>query len=244
VIQASFISWLDPNVLLDGVAGPIALLVVCAIVFAETGLLIGFLLPGDTLLFFTGVLAVGDKFGIGIGWICLAIAVAAFLGGELGYYIGHRFGPKVFERKESGLFSVESVRRTNAFFKRYGGLAVIIVRFVPVVRTFGPVAAGIGHMDYRKYTLYNLIGALIWGAGVTLLGNVLGRIPFVRDFAEKYLDLVLITVVLLTLVPSVWHYVQATRRARRAGAAGQAATAAAAADIALDPEVFEQPGPR
>ena len=117
---------------------------------------------------------------IDILWVCLAIGFAAFLGGEAGYFIGHKAGPRVFERKESGFFSVENVRRTNHFFQRFGGLAVIVARFVPIVRTFAPVAAGVGHMSYRKYSLYNFIGAMLWGAGLTFGGYLLGYIPPVR----------------------------------------------------------------
>ena len=124
--------------------------------------------------------------------MCLAIAAAAFLGGEVGYLIGHKLGPRVFEKKESGLFSVKNVERTNAFFERFGGLAVIVARFVPIVRTFAPVAAGVGHMNYKKYSLYNAIGALIWGAGLTFAGFLLGYIPPVADFVTKYIDVILL----------------------------------------------------
>ncbi len=216
--HSALIPWLDTNTLLGGVFGPVALLIVCAIVFSETGLLVGFLLPGDTLLFFTGILTVSGKFGVDIVWVCLAISFAAFLGGEVGYLIGHKLGPRVFERKESGLFSIENVRRTNGFFDRFGGIAVIVARFVPIVRTFTPVAAGVGHMNYKKYSLYNLIGALIWGGGLTLAGYWLGQIPPVREFAESYLDVVLLAAVTLTLAPTLWHYFRARQKARQAGA--------------------------
>jgi membrane-associated protein len=238
---AALIPWLDPNTLLGGVFGPVALLVVCAIVFSETGLLVGFLLPGDTLLFFTGVLAVGGKFGIDIWWVCLAISLAAFLGGEVGYLIGHKLGPRVFERKESGLFSVRNVERTNAFFERFGALAVIMARFVPIVRTFAPIAAGVGHMNYKKYSLYNAIGALIWGSGITLLGFGLGQIEPVREFTEKYLDVVLIAVVILTIIPTVFHYLRESRKAKRdvqAAEAEEVEITGAAERLTLEPEVF------
>eukprot|EP01031_Cornospumella_fuschlensis_P049187 gene49187-60210_t len=161
---ASFalIPWLDPEAIVT-TAGPWALLVVCLIVFAETGLLVGFLLPGDTLLIITGLLAFYPGIGFPIWVVALAIGVAAFVGGEVGYLIGHKAGPRIFERKETGLFSIANVQRTNAFFERFGGLAVILARFVPIVRTFAPVAAGVAHMNYKKYSLYNLIGALVWG---------------------------------------------------------------------------------
>jgi membrane-associated protein len=214
VVATALIPWLDPQNLIEGF-GAYALLGICFIVFAETGLLVGFLLPGDTLLIITGVLTFTGVIKIDIWWVCLAIGFAAFLGGEVGYLIGHKAGPRIFERKESGVFSIENVKRTNAFFTKYGPGAVILARFVPVVRTFAPVAAGVGHMDYRKYSLYNFIGAMVWGAGLTYLGYLLGYIPPVKDFVVKYIDLILLAAVLITLIPTIYHYIQSTVRARR-----------------------------
>src|ERR1700712_5381675 len=172
---------LDLHALLGG-AGAWALLIVCAFVFAETGLLVGFVLPGDTLLLITGVLTFADATGkatipIPIWLVCLAIAAAAWLGGEVGYLIGSRAGPRIFERRESGFFSRKNVKRTNAFFVKYGGMAVIAPRFVPIVRTFAPIAAGIGHMPRARYAAYNAVGAIIWGAGLTYIGYLLNYIP-------------------------------------------------------------------
>jgi membrane-associated protein len=225
VIHTSLIPWLDAANIIDA-AGPWALLVVCAIIFAETGLLIGFLFPGDTLLVIAGILTFsghhesggGHGIHIAIWWVCLAIGFAAFLGGEVGYLIGRKAGPRVFERKESGIFSIKNVQRTNAFFERFGPLAVVVARFVPVVRTFAPVAAGVGHMNYRKYSLYNLIGALIWGAGLTYFGYLLGYIPPVADFVKNYIDLILIGAVVVTLVPTVYHYIRASQKAKKSNA--------------------------
>jgi membrane-associated protein len=234
-VHTALIPWLDPENLINGF-GPWALLGVCAIVFAETGLLVGFLLPGDTLLVITGLLVFAGVIEIDIWWVALAIGFAAFLGGEVGYLIGHRFGPRVFERKESGLFSVKNVQRTNAFFTRFGGIAVIVARFVPIVRTFAPVAAGVGHMNYRKYSLYNLIGALIWGAGLTYAGYFLGYIPPVADFVQEYIDLILLGAVVVTLIPTVFHYIQSMLKARRS----REDAAVSEAELALDEDVFQQ----
>ncbi|BDZ44375.1 DedA family protein [Naasia aerilata] len=246
-MHTALIPWLDPDALIT-TFGAFALLGVCFIVFAETGLLIGFLLPGDTLLIITGLLTfygmhdLAEKGGITIPiwWVCLAIGFAAFLGGEVGYLIGHKAGPRIFERKETGLFSIENVRRTNKFFERFGGLAVIVARFVPIVRTFAPVAAGVGKMNYKKYSLYNLVGALIWGAGLTLIGYFLGYIPPLADFVRHYIDVILIGAVLIALVPTIYHYIQSTRKARKARAEGRAADAATAQALALDPSAFDQ----
>jgi len=228
---AALIPFLDPAEIINA-AGPWALLVVCAIIFSETALLVGFILPGDTLLLITGILAfTGEHQGTGILipiWVCcLAITVAAFVGGEVGYWIGHKGGPKLFERKESGLFSIENVKRTSAFFHRFGAATVILARFVPVVRTLTPVMAGVGHMSYRKYSLYNAIGAIIWGTGLTYVGYVVGFIPgtytvfgHTGTFAElitEYIDVILIIAILTAVIPTLIHYIQGRIKARRAG---------------------------
>jgi len=242
MVHTSLIPWLDPETIISA-AGPWALVVVCAIVFAETGLLVGFLLPGDTLLVISGLLTnTSLVFGVDIWWVCLAIGLAAFLGGEVGYLIVHKFGPSVFERKESGLFSVKNVERTNAFFERFGALAIILARFVPIVRTFAPVAAGVGHMNYKKYTLYNLIGAFIWGVGLTYFGYLIGYIPPVADFVREYIDDILLGAVVITLIPTLWHYFQSMRKAKKAAAAGEDVVTdhEEAEHLVLDPEVFER----
>lgn len=241
MIHTGLIPWLDPATIIDG-AGPWALLVICLIVFAETGLLVGFLLPGDTLLVITGIFTFGGIINIDIWWVALAIGFAAFLGGEVGYLIGHKAGPRIFERKESGVFSIENVQRTNAFFERFGGLAVILARFVPIIRTFAPVAAGVGHMNYKKYTLYNLIGAVIWGAGLTYFGYLLGYIPPVAEFVQEYIDVILIGAVVITLIPTVWHYIQSSRKAKRLAAAGADVITDEdeARQMVLDAEAFDK----
>jgi membrane-associated protein len=238
VFPNALIPFLDPENLITGF-GAFALLGICFIVFAETGLLVGFLLPGDTLLVITGLLAFQGVIEIQIWWVCLAIAFAAFLGGEVGYLIGHKAGPRIFERKETGLFSVENVKRTNAFFERFGGLAVIVARFVPVVRTFAPVAAGVAHMNYRKYSLYNAIGALLWGAGLTFAGYLLGFIPPVADFVTEYIDLILLAAVVIAIVPTVFHYIQSVLKARKRARSG-AATTTDTSELVLDQNFFDQ----
>jgi membrane-associated protein len=243
VFSTALIPFLDPANLIEGF-GAFALLGVCFIVFAETGLLVGFLLPGDTLLVITGLLTFAGTMAVGgsgieidIWWVCLAIGFSAFLGGEVGYLIGHKLGPKVFERKETGLFSMENVRRTNAFFERFGGFAVIVARFVPIVRTFAPVAAGVGHMNYKKYSLYNLIGALIWGGGLTFAGFLLGYIPPVADFVTHYIDVILLGAVAVSVIPTAYHYIQSVRKARRNRAE---AAATDTGSLVLDQALFDQ----
>jgi len=235
IVPSALIPWLDPNTLIEGF-GAFALLGICIIVFSETGLLVGFLLPGDTLLIISGVLTFTNVIDAPIWLVCASIALAAFLGGESGYLIGRKAGPRIFERKESGLFSIENVRRTNGFFERFGGLAVIVARFVPIVRTFAPVAAGVGKMDARKYSLYNAIGAVIWGAGLTYAGFLLGYIPPVKDFVVKYIDIILLAAVTITLIPTIFHYVQSMLKARKNRNAG----VADADDLVLDQALFDQ----
>lgn len=249
-MHASLIPWLDPETIIAA-AGPWALVVVCAIIFSETGLLIGFLLPGDTLLVISGLLShelpgsPHGVFGISVWWVALLIGIAAFLGGEVGYYIGHKAGPAIFERKESGLFSVKNVERTNAFFERFGGLTIILARFVPIVRTFAPVAAGVGHMPKGKYTLYNLIGAVLWGFGLTMFGYAIGFIPVVGDLVKEYIDLILLAAVGGTAIVTLWHYLRERSKAKKAAAAGADVVTdeAEAEHLVLDAEVFER-GPR
>lgn len=218
---SGLIPFLDPAAILEA-AGPWALVVVCLIVFAETALLVGFILPGDTLLIITGVFVnlgtmLADPIGIQIPiwWVCLAIAASAFIGGEVGYLIGHKAGPAIFERRESGLFSKENVIRTNKFFDRFGPFAVIAARFVPVVRTFTPIAAGVGHMNYRKYSLFNAIGAVIWGAGLTFAGFLVAFIEPLKNFIVDYIDVILIIAVLCAVLPTGYHYIRQVLKARK-----------------------------
>lgn len=204
---------IDPQSIIQA-AGPWALVGVCALVFVETGLLVGFFLPGDTLLFFTGVLTLTGHFVEPLWVIILAVALAAALGDQVGYAIGRRTGPAVFERRESGFFSRASVERTERFFTRFGGSAVMVARFVAVVRTIAPVAAGVGRMRWSVFTIFNIVGAAVWAGAVILAGFWLGHIPGVADFVAKYLDVVLIGIVVLSVVPLAIRFVAVRRRSR------------------------------
>ncbi|MFZ3454875.1 DedA family protein, partial [Arthrobacter sp. 7Tela_A1] len=197
VMSSLLPDWLDPQVFLsDPAIGPWVVLLICGIVFVETGLLIGFFLPGDSLLFTAGLLVATGAIQMNVWLLILLIALSAFAGDQLGYYIGRKAGPVVFNRPESRFFSRENVTRAEKFFAKHGGKAVVLARFVPVVRTFTPVVAGVGRMHYPTFIAYNAIGAAVWALSVTLLGYLLGdRVPFVRD----NLDLIVLGVIALTL---------------------------------------------
>ncbi|MEG9224630.1 VTT domain-containing protein [Aeromicrobium sp. Sec7.5] len=180
------------------VLGPLALLLVMAIVFAETGLLVGFFLPGDSLLFITGALVASHVIHLPLGLVALAVVVAAAAGDQVGYLIGHRWGPRVFARPDSRLFRQEHVAVAEEFFLKHGPVAVISARFVPVVRTFTPVVAGVAMMPRRRFTTYNIIGALAWGIGIVVTGFFFGGIPFVAH----HIELIAIGLALLSLAPA------------------------------------------
>ena len=170
------------------------------IIFAETGLLVGFFLPGDSLLFLAGFLASGPK-GLphlpSIWLVVPVLAIAAFVGNQVGYMIGRRFGPSVFDRPDSRWFSQRNVTRTHEFFELYGTKALVLARFVPIVRTFVPVMAGVGKMDARTFMGANAIGAVIWAGGVTTLGYFLGQV----DVIKNNIELAAVAVVAVSLIP-------------------------------------------
>ncbi len=187
---------LDPKSLLDSLS-PYAEIAVWLIVFAETGLLIGFFLPGDSLLFTAGLLAGQGKLDI---WLVVPGAfVFAILGDQVGYTFGARIGPRLFSRPESKIFKQEYVERTKAFFEKHGPKTIVIARFVPIVRTFAPVLAGVGEMPRKTFLRYNVIGAVLWAVGITMLGYVLGDV--VGDSIDKYLLPIIALIVLISLVP-------------------------------------------
>lgn len=200
---------LDPDRLL-ATFGLIGLLI---IVFAESGLLVGFFLPGDSLLFTAGLLSASGVFDVPLLVLLLTVPLAAVAGDQVGYYIGKRAGPAIFNKPDSRLFQQEYVDKAYSFFERYGARTIVLARFVPIVRTFAPVVAGVGSMRYRTFVTYNVIGGVLWGAGVTALGYFLGKIAFVRDNVEP----IIIGIVVLSVLPIVVEVLRA-RRSRRTGA--------------------------
>src|SRR5215470_4395154 len=198
-------SWLNPQSFLDQL-GMWALWGAAAVVFAECGLFT-FFLPGDSLLFTVGLF-------VGTGgihqplWVsCLVLSVAAFAGNVVGYEIGHAVGPRLLARPDSRLIRPENIKRTHEFFERHGARAIVLARFVPIVRTFITVVAGVGGMDRRRFLTYTGVGAVLWACGVTLLGYFLGSV----DFVKTHIELILIGIVAVSFIPVLVEYLRSRR---------------------------------
>jgi membrane-associated protein len=203
--------FLDPEWLIDTVG----LLGLFAIVFAESGLLIGFFLPGDSLLFTAGFLAsspasVDETLHLPLVPLLLGVWFAAVAGDQVGYLFGQRVGPALFRRPDSRFFKQENVDKAQAFFDKYGPKAIVLARFVPVVRTFTPITAGVSRMDYRTFVTFNIVGATIWAFGVTLLGYFLGQVEVI----EQNLEIAILVVVAVSCAPIVVEIVKARREHR------------------------------
>ncbi len=211
VIHSLGPDWLNPESLLTNL-GDVAFWVVLGIIFAECGLLIGFFLPGDSLLFITGLFIASGAITLNIWLACGLLFLAALLGNVTGYWIGHKAGPSLFRRPDSKLFRKEYVDKTHEFFERYGARAIVLARFVPIVRTFITATAGIGRMDFRRYLIFSAIGGVLWAVGVTLAGYYLGNIEFVK----KNIELILIIVVFLSVIPIAFEYLRHRRRSAKA----------------------------
>jgi membrane-associated protein len=203
-------SWLDPQTMLD-FFGEWALWGAALVIFAECGLLLGFFLPGDSLLFTVGLLIGSGAIHQPLWLAGIVLTIAAFVGNVVGYEIGHATGPKIFKRKDSRLFKQEYVDKTVVFFDKYGAPAIILARFVPIVRTFITVIAGVSRMDRRRYFIYSGIGAVLWAFGVTVLGRVLGQFSFVRDNIEVMLLLIVAISVVPIAVESLRQWIQQRR---------------------------------
>ncbi|MFK3982722.1 DedA family protein [Micromonospora sp. NPDC050397] len=208
--------FLDPEWLIS----TFGLLGILAIVFAESGLLIGFFLPGDSLLFTTGLLTSdGQYITYPIWLVCLLITIAAIAGDQVGYLFGRRVGPALFRRPNSRLFKQENLLKAHEFFDKYGARSIVLARFVPIVRTFTPIVAGVSKMNYRTFVIYNVLGGTLWGTGVTLLGYFLGQI----DFVKEHIEIILIAIVVISVVPIVIELLRARMAARRGTTAAERA---------------------
>jgi membrane-associated protein len=184
-----------------------------AIVFAETGLMVGFFLPGDSLLVTAGVFAAAGKLNI---WSLNALLMAAAVAGDTaGYWFGRRVGPALFKRPKSLLFNPDHLRRAHDFYEKHGGKTIIIARFMPVIRTFAPIVAGMGEMNYRRFLSFNVFGGVFWVASMTGIGYFLGRIPGVRE----HIEVVILIVVFLSILPGIIAFGREWMKKRRSARA-------------------------
>ena len=180
------------------------------IVFAETGLLVGFFLPGDSLLVTAGVFAGTGQ--LNIVHLNLVLIAAAILGDTVGYWFGRKTGPALFKRPKSLLFNPDHLRKAHDFYQKHGGKTIVIARFMPIVRTFAPIVAGASRMHYRTFVMFNFVGALLWAVGVTTLGYFLGQIAFVKNNIE----IALVAIVFVSIVPMAIEVLRHRRKARQA----------------------------
>ena len=199
----ALLDFLKPEKIIE--KGGLALLTL--IVFAESGLLIGFFLPGDSLLFVAGFLAsdAGDHRLPALPIVIGCVIAAAIIGDQVGYLFGRRVGPALFTRPDSRFFKQQNVHRAQAFIAKHGPKTIVLARFIPIVRTFAPIVAGVGQMDYRTFVRYNVLGGVLWGGGVTTLGYFLGEIEFIKENIE--VAIVLIVAISLTPVAfEMWRH--------------------------------------
>lgn len=181
------------------------------IIFCETGLVVTPFLPGDSLLFLAGAIAVRDNNPLHIYWLILILIVAAILGDAVNYTIGRLFGEKLFSNPNSKIFKQEYLEKTNKFYEKHGGKTIILARFVPIVRTFAPFVAGMGKMSYKHFISYNVIGGIAWVAIFCILGALIGRMEWV----EKNLDKVVIIIVIVSILPAIYEVVKAKLSAKK-----------------------------
>jgi len=188
-------------------------LLLFGIIFAESGLLIGFFLPGDSLLFAAGMASAGafQKFELNLWVVLVGVFIAAVVGDQVGYAFGRKVGPSLFRRPNSRLFKHENVEKAQAFFDRHGPKAIVLARFVPIVRTFVPVVAGVGHMEYKTFVRFNVVGGFLWAVGITLAGYFLGNVKFIHD----NLEVALVAIVAVSLLPVTFEFLKHRREAKR-----------------------------
>lgn len=176
------------------------LLVLALIIFAESGMMVGFFFPGDTLLFSAGILAAAGQ--LPLGWTLVVIAVAAIVGDNTGYHIGRKLGPKLFKKEDGIIFRHDFIMKTEAFYEKYGTKTMLVAHFIPVVRSFAPVTAGAGKMNYKQFFIYDAIGVIAWTLSIVLLGYFVGsRIPGI----EHYIEPVLLAIIAATLIPTLYR---------------------------------------
>jgi membrane-associated protein len=207
-VLAKLTDWIDPKYLIE----TFGLIGIGLIVFAESGILIGLFLPGDSLLFTAGLLAATTDL-LSFPLLLPVVFVAAAAGDSVGYAFGRRAGPALYRRPNSRFFKQEHLQRATAFYERRGGSAILLARFIPIVRTLAPIVAGAAGMRYRRFLAFNVLGALVWGVGVSSLGYALGqRFPHL----ERYLLPAIVVIVALSLIPPAVEIIRSRRRKRAA----------------------------
>ena len=200
---------LDPEKIIQ--VGGLAL--VTAIIFAETGLMFGFFLPGDSLLFTVGLVCALEILPVPIGWVILALSAAAIVGDQVGYWTGRLLGQRLFEKRETWFFKRKYLEQTRAFYNRWGKSAIILGRYVPIVRTFAPILAGVVGFSPRQFIVYNATGGILWIVSLTLAGYGLGSaFPWLR----KYIEVIALGIIVLSLLPILRTYLKARARAKAA----------------------------
>jgi membrane-associated protein len=200
---------LDPEKIIQ--VGGLAL--VTAIIFAETGLMFGFFLPGDSLLFTVGLFCALEILPVPIGWVILALSAAAIVGDQVGYWTGRLLGQRLFEKRETWFFKRKYLEQTRAFYNRWGKSAIILGRYVPIVRTFAPILAGVVGFSPRQFIIYNVTGGILWIVSLTLAGYGLGSaFPWLR----KYIEVIALGIIVLSLLPILRTYLKARARAKAA----------------------------
>jgi membrane-associated protein len=207
MVLAGITDAIDPQELLRSF-GTIGLFL---IIFAESGLLIGFFLPGDSLLFTAGLFAAKGDLNILV--VLLGCFAAAVLGDQVGYAFGRKAGPSIFRRPNSKLFKQEYVQRADEFFETHGAKTIVLARFVPVVRTFAPILAGVGSMRYRTFVMYNVLGGFLWAVGVTSLGYFLGE-QIGEENIDKYLLPIIAVIIFISVLPAVIEVLRHRRKAK------------------------------
>lgn len=199
----SFLSYLDPLIIIK----TLGLLGVVSIVFAESGLFFGFFLPGDSLLFTAGFLASQDL--ISIFWLLILCFVAAVTGDSVGYYFGKKVGPNIFKREDSLFFHKKHIEKAHDFYEKHGKKTIVFARFIPIVRTFVPIVAGVAGMEYRTFFIYNIVGGFVWTWGMLGGGYILGNLI---PNADKYLTLIILVIIVVSLIPAIIEYIKHKRK--------------------------------
>lgn len=191
----------------------LGLIFVFAALFAESGLFFAFFLPGDSLLFTAGLLASPSQHVLSIWWLVIGGVIAAILGVNVGYYFGKKFGHRIFNREESIFFHKNNIQRAEDFYKKYGAFTIIIARFTPFVRTFAPIFAGIGKMDYRVFMIYNVIGAILWVFGISFAGYFLGQVV---PNIDKFIMPIIVLIIVVSILPALYKVWSEYLKSRRA----------------------------